>query len=218
MVINMEWGAFDLERRVLPYTAFDNKLDRESINPRKQPFEKMISGMYLGEIARNVILHLVDRRLLFSGNSSSELNEQWSFETSYMSAIVADSSEDLDETRHILEGDLQIAPTSLADRQMVQLICSFVGRRAARLSASGVAAVLSFTNHIGKDTTIAVDGSVYEFFPHVEEQMKETLSELLGQDMAQHIKFSLSQDGSGFGAAIIAMMAYKASSLNKPLR
>ncbi|PHZ12954.1 putative glucokinase [Rhizopus microsporus ATCC 52813] len=218
MVINMEWGAFDLERRVLPYTAFDNKLDRESINPRKQPFEKMVSGMYLGEIARNVILHLVDRRLLFSGNSSSELNEQWSFETSYMSAIVADSLENLDETRHILEDDLQITSTSLADRQMVQLICSFVGRRAARLSASGIAAVLSFTGHIGKNTTIAVDGSVYEFFPHVEEQMKETLSELLGQDMAQHIKFSLSRDGSGFGAAIIAMMAYKASSLNKPLR
>jgi hexokinase len=30
MVINMEWGAFDDERRVLPVTIHDNKLDRES--------------------------------------------------------------------------------------------------------------------------------------------------------------------------------------------
>jgi hexokinase len=33
MVINTEWGAFDNKRRCLPVSIFDNKLDRESINP-----------------------------------------------------------------------------------------------------------------------------------------------------------------------------------------
>lgn len=35
----------DDQRTVLPVSIFDNKLDRESINPRKQAFEKMVSGM-----------------------------------------------------------------------------------------------------------------------------------------------------------------------------
>jgi hexokinase len=45
-------GAVDMvklvltnERLVLPVSIYDNKLDRESINPRKQAFEKMVSGM-----------------------------------------------------------------------------------------------------------------------------------------------------------------------------
>lgn len=58
MVVNTEWGAMDngvsarvasfptdYQRKCLPVSIFDNKLDRESINPRKQAFEKMVSGM-----------------------------------------------------------------------------------------------------------------------------------------------------------------------------
>jgi hexokinase len=33
MVVNTEWGAMDNDRKVLPVSMFDNKLDRESINP-----------------------------------------------------------------------------------------------------------------------------------------------------------------------------------------
>lgn len=33
MVVNTEWGAMDNGRKVLPVSMFDNKLDRESINP-----------------------------------------------------------------------------------------------------------------------------------------------------------------------------------------
>jgi hypothetical protein len=31
MIINMEFGAFDKERAILPLTMFDNKLDRKSV-------------------------------------------------------------------------------------------------------------------------------------------------------------------------------------------
>lgn len=34
-------GAFDNERKVMPFTIFDNRVDRISINPRKQAFEKV---------------------------------------------------------------------------------------------------------------------------------------------------------------------------------
>ncbi|EMD40975.1 hypothetical protein CERSUDRAFT_80619 [Gelatoporia subvermispora B] len=90
MVVNTEWGAFNNTRTVLPTTQFDNKLDRESINPRLQAFEKFISGMYLGEITRNILLSLIDaapRPLLFNGRSSDDLNRHYGLDTAVMSEI-----------------------------------------------------------------------------------------------------------------------------------
>ncbi|ORZ12606.1 hexokinase-domain-containing protein [Absidia repens] len=212
MVINMEWGAFDNERRVLPLTPYDNKLDRESINPRQQIFEKLISGMYLGEIARNAILNLVDQRMLFDGQSSVELNKQWGFETAYMTTIIGDDSPALASTQHVLQ-DILMIPTvpTIDDRRIVKHICELVARRAARLSAAGIAAVLSHTGDIDQRSVVAIDGSVYEFLPGFEAHMMTSLRELFGDSIQDRVKFALAKDGSGFGAAIVAMVAHKAA-------
>ncbi|KAJ1842333.1 hypothetical protein LPJ57_010047, partial [Coemansia sp. RSA 486] len=87
MVVNLEWGAFDNATHVLPYTMHDNKLNRKSPNHGLQVFEKMISGLFLGEVARNAILSLVDQRLLFEGRSSEIMNKSYTFDTAYMSEI-----------------------------------------------------------------------------------------------------------------------------------
>lgn len=50
-------------------------------------FEKMISGMYMGEVARQVIVRLVAEGLLFDGKSSDILQEKGSFFTKYISEI-----------------------------------------------------------------------------------------------------------------------------------
>lgn len=48
MCINCELGAFGDDGKIDKYrTVHDRTLDANSINPRKQTFEKMISGMYL---------------------------------------------------------------------------------------------------------------------------------------------------------------------------
>ncbi|KIK65672.1 hypothetical protein GYMLUDRAFT_39175 [Collybiopsis luxurians FD-317 M1] len=90
MVVNTEWGAFNNTRSHLPSTPFDNALDRTSINPRFQAFEKFISGMYLGEITRHVLLSLIDaapKPLLFGGKVTSVVNHQWGLDTSVMSEV-----------------------------------------------------------------------------------------------------------------------------------
>ncbi|KZP07136.1 hypothetical protein FIBSPDRAFT_914553 [Athelia psychrophila] len=90
MIVNTEWGAFNNSRSHLPSTPFDNKLDRESINPRFQAFEKFISGMYLGEITRNVLLSLIDaspKPVLFGGQSSPSLNSHYGLDTAVMSDV-----------------------------------------------------------------------------------------------------------------------------------
>ncbi|KIM45917.1 hypothetical protein M413DRAFT_7969 [Hebeloma cylindrosporum] len=89
MVINTEWGAFNNSRSRLPSTPFDNAIDRLSINPKYQAFEKFISGMYLGEIVRHVLVALVDaspKPLLFGGKSTPALNKHYGLDTSFMSA------------------------------------------------------------------------------------------------------------------------------------
>lgn len=49
-VVNTEWGAFSCA--AIPRCAADAALDAASVRPGAQPFEKLVSGMYLPEIVR----------------------------------------------------------------------------------------------------------------------------------------------------------------------
>jgi len=111
MIINTEWGAFNNSRSQLPTTVFDNVLDRQSINPHFQAFEKFISGMYLGEITRNVLLSLVDaapRPILFSGQSSKELNEHYGLDTAVMSAVEEAWEGKKDDSEEIKKEEVEV--------------------------------------------------------------------------------------------------------------
>lgn len=186
MIVNTEWGAFNntvcpshlvyeivqimigsiRQRSALPTTPYDNKLDRESINPRFQAFEKFISGMYLGEVARNIILTLIDaspKSLLFGGNSTPCLNKQWGLDTAVLSEIEEawqgigrfasgqagiSGVSDEGKSKHVRDvvvqrlGFADPSVVSLVDADIVRQICGIVVTRAARLSACAVAAIL----------------------------------------------------------------------------
>ncbi|KAL1918415.1 uncharacterized protein VTP21DRAFT_3075 [Calcarisporiella thermophila] len=206
MAVNTEWGAFDMERHVLPVTPYDNKLDRKSVNPRSQTYEKMISGMYLGEIVRNAVLHLVDCNLLFEAHSSVDLNRLWSFDSSYMSTIEADATPDLAHTQHVLESILNVPKTTLTDRRIVKKIVELVGTRAARLAAAGLVAVVEHCDALEEGCSVGIDGSLFQHYPSFRERIVAALHELVG-DNADRIKLIEAADGSGIGAAMIACLA-----------
>ncbi|XLS75637.1 hypothetical protein HN51_032502 [Arachis hypogaea] len=63
MVINMEWGNFRSSH--LPLTEYDVAVDAESLNPGEQIFEKLISGMYLGDIVRIALLKMAEEADFF---------------------------------------------------------------------------------------------------------------------------------------------------------
>lgn len=88
MLINAEWGAFG-ERDTLDFvvTEFDRDIDDNSINKGKQIFEKMISGMYMGELARLALEKLTNEGLLFNGKCSCDLKKRGKFFTKYVSEI-----------------------------------------------------------------------------------------------------------------------------------
>ena len=54
MIVNTEWGAFgDNQELDFIRTKWDEAVDAGSLNPGKQTFEKMISGMYMVSFASN---------------------------------------------------------------------------------------------------------------------------------------------------------------------
>ncbi|KAI9280474.1 hypothetical protein BY458DRAFT_500759 [Sporodiniella umbellata] len=142
IIMNTEWCNFGSSRRTLPCTWFDRKLSRESINPQFHVFEKMTTGIFLGELTRIIIIYLVDRDLLFDGESSETLNTPHSFDTSYMYVCEADRSYELEDTRIILEDMLDISKATMADRELVKKICQLVGMRAAQLVGASIAAIV----------------------------------------------------------------------------
>ena len=148
-----------------------------------------------------IILDLARTGEIFSGQVSKEFGEIYSFLTSYMSRIERDHSQDLSDTKSLLE-DLLNQKSSFADRQLIKGVCELIGIRAARLSAALVAGVLSKMNKLN-GCTVAIDGSLYEHYPHFKNRMSDALRELFGIS-ADNISLQLARDGSGVGAALIA--------------
>ncbi|KAI7893673.1 uncharacterized protein EV154DRAFT_501145 [Mucor mucedo] len=205
--INTEWGAFaDSNLALLPRTFYDNRVNRQSVNPGVHVFEKMVSGLYLGEIARIILVDFLDRRLIFDGQYTNELNTPYRFEASYMSAIGADDTPDLEATKHILESIMNFPSTTLSDRQITRTICELVSQRAARLVAAAMSAIIDKTNALDQGLTISMEGAVYEHFPNFPRRVNDALKGIYG-DRVDHINVGITRDGNGIGAALAAMLA-----------
>ncbi|ORY00623.1 hypothetical protein K493DRAFT_210755 [Basidiobolus meristosporus CBS 931.73] len=210
MIVNMEWGAFGNDKKVLPVTKYDNRLDNSSPAPFHQIFEKMISGLYLGEITRNILIDLIDRNIIFGSHCSTEMNKPFNFDTAYVSSIISDNSADLEEVKLILENTMGIPETSAGDRLLVKSVAQLVSERAAQLSGAALAAVLlKRKDLLAEKVTVGIDGTVYQFLPGFKESLIKVLEQLLGKDTAKKIQLVLAKDGSGVGAALTAMMAIK---------
>lgn len=203
VIINTEWGAFGDDGRLdIVRTEYDREIDQYSINPGKQLHEKMISGMYMGELARLILVKFTKQGLLFGGRGSDLLYKRGNFFTKYVSEIESDKRGSYINCRQVLE-ELGLNHATDQDCSNVRYICECVSKRAAHLVSAGVATLI---NKMGKDSvTVGIDGSVYRFHPHFHDLMTEKIAQLV----TPGIKFDLmlSEDGSGRGAALVAAVA-----------
>ncbi|KAH0623521.1 hypothetical protein JD844_006352 [Phrynosoma platyrhinos] len=196
MCINTEWGGFgdngcidDLR------TTYDKEVDEGSLNPGKQRqelkawhrYEKMTSGMYLGEIVRQILIDLTKRGLLFRGQISESLRRRGIFETKFLSQIESDRLALL-QVRRILQ---QLGLDSTCDDSIiVKKVCGSVSKRAAQLCGAGLAAIVE-----------KIRANRNLDFSRI---LQETVKELAPQC---DVTFMLSEDGSGKGAALITAVA-----------
>ncbi|KAK4765117.1 hypothetical protein SAY86_026207 [Trapa natans] len=208
MVINMEWGNFWSSH--LPLTEYDLALDTESLNPGEQIFEKIISGMYLGEILRRVLLRMAEDAAFFGDTVPPKLKIPFILRTPDMSAMHHDESRDLEVVGKKLQAILEISNTSLEARKVIIKLCDIVATRGARLSSAGILGILkklerdNITASGGQKSVIALDGGLFEHYMKFSASMESTLKELLGEEIANSIVIERSNDGSGIGAALLA--------------
>ncbi|CAF1317080.1 unnamed protein product [Rotaria sp. Silwood1] len=209
VIINTEWGAFG-DNGCLNFirTKYDEEVDISSINPGKHIFEKMISGMYMGEIVRLIILDLIQQELIFLGHRdtyrdyATPLYNYGGFHTKFVSTVETDEGIQFSNTRRVLE-NIGIENPTYDDCAIVQYICRQVSKRAARLAAAGLALLI---NRIGKShITIGIDGSLYRYHPHFKDNMEDCIETLVNKDF--QFTLTLSDDGSGKGAAMVACVA-----------
>lgn len=93
VIINTEWGAFGDDGTLNEFrTEYDEMVDKNSINPGKQTFEKMISGMYLGELVRLMLLDLIRKNLFLrkGRGATGKFSEKDAFKTKFVSGAERD--------------------------------------------------------------------------------------------------------------------------------
>ncbi|NXS29588.1 HXK2 protein, partial [Pomatostomus ruficeps] len=211
MCINMEWGAFG-DNGCLDhlFTHFDRVVDDTTINPGKQRFEKLISGMYLGEIVRQILMVMTEKQLLFQGRPCPKLQTRNIFQTKFLSTIELNGLA-LRQIRAILK-ELEL-DASFEDSVLMREVCQAVSLRAAQLCAAGLAAVVEkMRENRGLDqlsVTVGVDGTLYKLHPRFSQNLQKTLKDLAPNC---NVSFLLSEDGSGKGAALVAAVACRSAS------
>ncbi|XP_028844791.1 hexokinase-1 isoform X2 [Denticeps clupeoides] len=208
MCINTEWGAFGDDGMLEDIrTDFDRDIDRGSLNPGKQLFEKMVSGMYMGELVRLILVKMAREGLLFEGRITPELLTKGKFETKHISAIEK-SKEGLSKAKEIL-ARLGVEP-SADDCIAVQHVCAIVSFRSASLVAATLAAILTRlkdNKHVPRlKTTVGIDGSLYKMHPQYARRLHKTVRRLVPEC---DVRFLLSESGSGKGAAMVTAWAYR---------
>ena len=185
-VVNTEWGAFG-DNGILDFvrTKWDAVIDLHSVNLGKQKFEKMISGLYIGELCRRIMLDMalnelvlfqsadLERSLTKRGSlcladqlkrdqrqkllEEGQFSQAFAFETRFVSMVESDPVDTFDSTRSALYEAFGIDWATDQDCAIVKLICARVSTRAAHLVSAAVACLLA---KMGRPyTVVGVDGS-----------------------------------------------------------
>ena len=210
IAINCEYGAFDNEHVVLPRTPYDVVIDNDSPRPGQQAFEKMIAGLYLGELFRLVLVDLHDNKSckVFQGQDIGKLRKAYTLDSSFLSMIEEDPFENLSETGDLFHRELGIR-TNKPELELCRRLAELIGTRAARLSACGVAAICKKKNI--KTCHVGADGSVFNKYPRFKARGAVALREILDWKEGEKDPISIlaAEDGSGVGAALIAALTIK---------
>jgi hexokinase len=160
-------------------------------------------------------------------SENSPLFQQWGIDTSFLSICAGDNSQNRAVIRQTLAKDYGVQDASIEDAKAMQDIAAAVGVRAARLAAVAIAGIVLNTGRLDSSSAgatagegkgdvpeediidIGVDGSLVEFYPGFENHIREALREVddIGEKGEKRIRIGIAKDGSGVGAALIALVA-----------
>ncbi|CAC9890933.1 hexokinase-1 [Aureobasidium pullulans] len=222
VLVNTELSMFGKD--VLPASRWDHYLNATHAMPDFQPLEHRVSGRYLGELVRLVLIEAIETADLFSGMMPAKLQEPYSLDTGTIAVFESDSSSTLSvaacafASAHPLPAGR--TPSS-KDLHFIRQVSRLVSGRAAALVATAVHALWSLqhslvtspsvTNSQLADptqvrATVACNGTVMEKYPGFRSRCQGYLDELAmisGQSRGA-ISIEMALESSVFGAAVAA--------------
>ncbi|KAK1316655.1 Hexokinase-1 [Acorus calamus] len=148
------------------------------VKAEEMVYEKLVSGMYLGDIVRRILLKLAKETALLGNIIPPKLMIPFS-----LRYTVPDSS--------------------LMSREIVVEVCDIIARRSARLTAAGIVGILK---KLGRDGThqrsvVVVDGGLYEHYRLYRDYLHEAVKEMLHGKLSNNV--IIKHDGCGTGAALL---------------
>lgn len=145
VIVNTEMSMFG--GGILPMTRWDEVLNRTHLRPDYQPLEYMITGRYLGEIVRLIIIEAVETAGLFGGELPHSMREPYSFDTAIVAFLEADTSPSLTSSSAFIQKEhiFHLSP-SVDDLRFLRQVCSVVSRRAAGYLATAIHSIWCLRN------------------------------------------------------------------------
>ncbi|TYH99329.1 hypothetical protein ES332_A11G058900v1 [Gossypium tomentosum] len=203
IVVCMEWGNFNTCH--LPITQYDTSLDAASSNPGHRIFEKMISGMYLGEIVRRVLVRMAQEAALFGQNVPPKLLIPYLLRSPDMAAMHQDTSEDREVVHEKLKEIFGITNLTTMTRELVAEVCDIVTERGARLAGAGTVAIVKKLGRIAnRRSVIIMEGGLYEHYRIFRNYLHSGVWEMLGNELSDNIVVEHSHGGAGTGPLFLA--------------
>jgi len=210
VLVNTECSMFG--KGVFPTTRWDDQLNDAHMRPDFQPFEHMISGRYIGEIVRLILVEAVQKAGLFSGEIPDQLAETYTLDTGTIAAMETDDSKNLTSATALFQSKHPLSkPPTYNDIQFVRQVSQLVSHRAAAFLATGIHALWTLRTESEGLTpasagrmSIGCNGSVIEKYPCFRELCQSHLHELTAASGAEpnSVSLEIAVESAIYGAAV----------------
>jgi len=210
VLVNTECSMFG--KHVFPTTRWDEQLNDAHMRPDFQPFEHMISGRYIGEIVRLILVEAVQTAGLFSGEIPHQLAEPYTLDTGTIAAMEMDDSKHLTSAAALFQSKHPLSkPPTYNDIQFVRQVSQLVSHRAAAFLATGIHALWALrtkseglTPASAGRMSIGCNGSVIEKYPFFRELCQSHLHEMIAASGAESnsVTLEVAIESAIYGAAV----------------
>lgn len=137
VIVNTELGMFG--HGILPWNKWDRQVQAGHSRPNFQPLELLVSGMYLGEVARYTLIDAIETTGIFGGVVPSSLKTPYSLATETLSLVESDTSDSRSKAISIFsEAHPSVHTPTAADISALQSLASFISVRSSALVATCV--------------------------------------------------------------------------------
>uniref|UniRef100_A0A1A9WH79 Phosphotransferase n=1 Tax=Glossina brevipalpis TaxID=37001 RepID=A0A1A9WH79_9MUSC len=179
-------------------TEFDEALEKTASNKGQNIFEKFVSGTYISEIIRRVIIKCVRENIVFAGQMSTQLDTQGALKFANIQGTLIET--DQFHYVQLMFDKLGINLPIDADCARIYQIMEKIVMRSASLVAAATVAMIEQINE--PDVKVGLDGEVCNTLPLYHKMLKNKMDSILSPNY--NYELVESNDDYGRGGAITA--------------